>query len=540
MKSINKYIGLALLSGTLLTSCSDSFLQKDSLTESSSNTFWQTADDALMALASCYDALQSNQLYNSDQYSLGPLYLECISDNGGHFNWSGWMEGYDMAMGIHTPSSWVISDYWKANYEAISRCNVLIANIDRVNMDASLKATYLAEAKTIRALMYINLTMTYQDVPFLTKPLTIESAECEKTDRATIVTQIMSDLDAAAKVLPVTPTSRGHITKGAALSLLGRVALYNEKWEEAIAAYKQVVGMGYSLAPSYAKLFTQAGEVSPEVIFSVRYEGPGMSEGTAFNAHWNTPLEALNGTIDLADAYYSKNGRPTTETKIAEPAANGNGIDVNKPNLAYYENRDPRLYTTLFVPGMKWNGKGGVDMSASNPYANVYGGAAASLSTVYVYKYFDPTDTANSWDNGQDFYIVRYAEVLLSLAEAMVQKGNYNYGEVTALVNQVRQRADVNMPTVESVEGTGLTKDGLLDVIRHERRVELAFEGLRLFDLYRWKILDKAVTNIEKERTTYGLAYEARKFNGERDYIWPLPTSELDTNKKLVQHALWK
>ena len=73
MKSINNFIGLALLSGALLTSCSDSFLQRDSLTESSSNTFWQTPDDALMALASCYDALQSNQLYNSDQYSLGPL-----------------------------------------------------------------------------------------------------------------------------------------------------------------------------------------------------------------------------------------------------------------------------------------------------------------------------------------------------------------------------------------------------------------------------------------------------------------------------------
>ena len=180
MKSINNFIGLALLSGALLTSCSDSFLQRDSLTESSSNTFWQTPDDALMALASCYDALQSNQLYNSDQYSLGPLYMDCISDNGGHFNWSGWMEGYDMAMGIYTPSSSIIGSYWKDCYEVISRCNVLIANIDRVDMDASQKAIYQAEAKTIRALMYINLTMTYQDVPFLTAPLTIDEAECEK------------------------------------------------------------------------------------------------------------------------------------------------------------------------------------------------------------------------------------------------------------------------------------------------------------------------------------------------------------------------
>ena len=435
MKSINNFIGLALLSGALLTSCSDSFLQRDSLTESSSNTFWQTPDDALMALASCYDALQSNQLYNSDQYSLGPLYMDCISDNGGHFNWSGWMEGYDMAMGIHTPSSSIIGSYWKDCYEVISRCNVLIANIDRVDMDASQKAIYQAEAKTIRALMYINLTMTYQDVPFLTAPLTIDEAECEKTDRAAIVAHVMTDLQDAAEVLPQNASSRGHITKGAALSLLGRVALYNEKWDDAIAAYKQVQGLGYSLDPSYAKLFTQSGETSPEIIFAVRYEGPGMSEGAAFNAHWNTPLEAMNGTIDLADAYYCKDGKPTTDTKIAE-LNGGGGLDVSKPNPAHFENRDPRLYSTLFVPGMLWNGKGGIDTSASNPYANVYGGAAASLSTVYVYKYFDPTDTSNSWDNGQDFYVVRYAEVLLSLAEAMVQKGGYVYSDVTALVNE--------------------------------------------------------------------------------------------------------
>ena len=89
----------------------------------------------------------------------------------------------------------------------------------------------------------------------------------------------------------------------------------------------------------------------------------------------------------------------------------------------------------------------------------------------------------------------------------MVQKGGYAYSDVTALVNEVRQRADVNMPTVEEVEGTSLSKDELLEVIKHERRVELAFEGLRLFDLYRWKELDKAVANIENERTMYGLAY---------------------------------
>lgn len=530
MKLINKYIGLTLLSGALLTSCSDSFLQRDSLTESSSSTFWQTPNDAMMALTACYDGLQSNQLYNSDQYSLGPLYMDCISDNGGHFNWSGWMEGYDMAMGIHNPSSSVIGSYWKDCYEVISRCNLLIANIDRVSMSKEDIACYKAEAITIRALMYINLTTTYQDVPYLTEPLTLENSECEKSTREYIVGAVMADLKAIATDLPPTATL-GRITRGACYALLGRMALYNEKWDEAIAAYKEVQKLGYSIDPSYADLFTTKGQNSSEIIFSVRYEGPGKDEGAAFNAHWNTPLEALNGTIDLADAYYVANtGEKTTDTNYGEMT--DGKLDVSKPNAAHFANRDPRLYTTLFVPGMKWNGKGGE--------GNWYGGAAASFSTVYVMKYFDPTDTGNSWDNGQDFYVVRYAEVLLSLAEALVQKGGYDESAVISLINEVRQRADVDMPRVQDVEGTGLTKDALLDIIKHERRVELAFEGLRLFDVYRWKELDKAVANIEKERTSLGLGYEARQYNGERDYVWPIPTGELDTNKALLQHELWK
>ena len=236
----------------------------------------------------------------------------------------------------------------------------------------------------------------------------------------------------------------------------------------------------------------------------------------------------MNGTLNLADEYYNLDGT-RNDDKNYGVMADGK-LDQWQPNAAHWEGRDPRLYATLFVPGMYWNGKGGESAW--------YGGAAASISTVYVMKYFDPTDTGNCWDNGQDFYVVRYAEVLLSLAEAMVQKGSYDEKEVLKLVDKVRQRA--GMPRVEDVEGSGLSKDALLEIIKHERRVELAFEGLRLFDLYRWHELDKAVQRVENERTTYGLAYEKRIYNGERDYVWPIPLGELDSNKALEQNALWK
>ena len=212
MKLINKYIGFLLLSGTLFsTSCSDSFLQRDSLTDTSNETFWQTTDDALMGLTACYAGLQDNQLYNSDQYSLGPLYMDCITDNGGHFNWSGWIEGFDVAMGVHSPSSGIFSAYWSSCYEVINRCNSLLANIDQIDMAAETKAVYKAEAMTLRALIYCNLTSLYRDVPYITAPQSITDAQCEKTDRATIVSGIMNDLKEAISVLPAT-ADLGRIT----------------------------------------------------------------------------------------------------------------------------------------------------------------------------------------------------------------------------------------------------------------------------------------------------------------------------------------
>jgi hypothetical protein len=524
----NKYIGMMLMAaGLALTACSDSFLQEDSMTESSSATFWKTADDAKMALAACYDGLQSSQLYNGGPWNFGPLNMDCMTDNGGHFNWSGWMEGYDIANGTHSPSSWAVGSYWADNYEVIKRCNNVLANIDRVSIPDADRARYKAEAVTLRALIYTNLTMTYNDVPYLTEPLSITSAECGSTKRAEIVENEIALLQRCYNDLPE-KAELGRVTKGACLAVLGRMALYNEKWDVAVDAYQEVLKLDYSLADDYAKLFTLAGQTSPEIIFSVRFEGPGLGEGCEFNAHWNTPLEAMNGTLNLADDYYKTDGTKVGDTNYGEMESGK--LNVSKPNAAHWENRDPRLYATLFVPGMKWNGKGGSEAW--------YGGAAASFSTVYVMKYFDPSDTGNSWDNGQDFYVVRYAEVLLSLAEAMVQRGGYDEQTVTALVDRVRNRA--HMPKVEDIEGTGLSKDALLDIIRHERRVELAFEGLRLFDIYRWRQLDKAVAAVEAERTAYSLAYEKRIYNGERDYVWPIPTGELDSNKQLEQHVLWK
>ncbi|MDL2221376.1 RagB/SusD family nutrient uptake outer membrane protein [Parabacteroides sp. OttesenSCG-928-N08] len=524
---------LFLVSGLLFTGCSDDFLQKNTLTGVSDATFWKTEADAHMGLTACYDALQSNYLYNGGPWECGFLYMDCMTDNGGHFNWDGWMSGYDITNGIHTPSSGLVINFWKASFEVINRCNTLVTNIADIPMDEELKAQYKAEAIVLRSLIYFNLTMTYQDVPFATAMRTMDDANMAATDRATIVEAIIADLDAAANILPVNAPARGRINKGAAWSVLARAALYNQKWDTAITYYKKVIDLNiYSLYSDYDALFSEQGETSNEIIFGVRFEGPGVSEGSSFAAHWDTPLEAMNGTVDLANDFYCTDGLPPARSSVYQEGVDD--LENNRPDSLRYRNRDPRLKRTLFVPGMRWG----------RSSAEFFGGAAPSRSTVYVYKYFNPDQSSSaSWDSGQDFYVIRYAEVLLSLAEALIEKGGYNYGEVTALVNQVRAR--VSMPSVEEVEGTALDRDALLKLVKHERRVETAFEGLRLFDLYRWKELDKAVNNIEKERARFAgigtyFLYEQRNFRGEKEYVWPIPLEEVDTNNLIEQHILWK
>ena len=508
-----------------LAACSDDFLQKDSLDSVSTATFWQTEADAYNGLAACYDGLQSPWLYNGGPWECGPLNMDCMTDNGGHFNWSGWMAGYDICNGTHNAGSWMVGAYWPANYEVIKRCNSLLDNIGRVEMEKEQIAQYEAEAIVLRALMYTNLTMTYQDVPYLTHVVSMTDANTPKTSREEIVADQVKILKEHIAALPVTAPALGRVTRGAGYAVLGRLALYNEMWDEAIAAYTEVLKLGYSLHPDYHELFTPAGQTSPEIVLTVRFEGPGLSEGSAFAAHWWTPLEAMNGTVDFADEFYKTDGTKYT-AKDACRVVDGKP-DLTSATADRYENRDPRLYTTLFLPGMTWGWS-----------SALYGGAAPSLSTVYVYKYFCGVDQdgTNCWDWGQDFYVIRYAEVLLSLAEAYIEKGS-NLSEAENLINQVRAR--VGMPSIAAAEGSGLSQAQLREIVRHERRVETGFEGLRLFDLYRWHLLKDAKDRINAEAATYGFAYEPRNFRGEQEYEWPIPQSEVDSNTELRQNPLW-
>jgi hypothetical protein len=158
-------------------------------------------------------------------------------------------------------------------------------------------------------------------------------------------------------------------------------------------------------------------------------------------------------------------------------------------------------------------------------------------------KWTEENNSENHFDSPQDFYVIRYAHVLLMRAEALVQSGSYSEGEVIGLINHIRDR--VNMPHVEDVEGTGLSQSELLEVVKHERRVETAFEGLRYFDLMRWGELKKKYDEymnggeLQEMKDRGFPTPRDRVFEDPKHWKWPIPQSELDNNKALEQHSEW-
>lgn len=526
---------MALAAGA--ASCSSSYLDLDNPNQPSSTTFWSNEADALMAITACYDAMQSENLYNDniDGWKYGFLARETSTDNGDH-TWGNWMLGSQISECTSGTNEECFSMYWNANYEMIKRCNMVTDNIDRVPMDKAKIEAYRAEAIALRALAYNNLVSVFRDVPYITKALTLAEAKAPKTDRATIVDGLISDLKATLPNLPAKGEQAiGRLSREGGYAILGRIALYAGRWQDAIDAYAQVYGKytlftsgdGSDPARNFADLFTEANETADEIILGVHFVGPAQGEGQCFGVKWGNPMNAIEGSMNLCDDYYCTDGLPISESPLFKGVEKFPSGD-NDLDVARFENRDPRLKGTLMLPGMDWNGK------------IYYAADLAASSKVAIRKFYTPEDLSHEYDGSQDFYVIRYAEVLLSYAEALIEAGS-DLTRACSLINEVRAR--VAMPSVESVEGTkgALDQQALRAIVRHERRVELAFEDLRFADIYRWNDFDGMQRRMQQDRAKYGCGVlNHSNARGPQDYVWPIPQGEIDTNDMLEQHAEWK
>lgn len=543
---VSKYIFLIVFlsfSVVILTGC-DNLLNKYPLDSLSNSTFWKTEGDALLALTGVYqqnkltgtNAKQSYDLWNQDTYL---RLFEATTDNG--FEKDNGVT--DFNNGDLAASYQPVMDLWTTTYIKITKCNNFLENIDNVEMDADKLEEMKAEVKTIRAYDYFWLAFLWGDVPLVTKVLTVDEANSVFRDsREEVINFVIEELQSAIPNLPATRPDKdyGRITKGAAMAILGRVFLAEKRWEDAKNIYKQIMDLGvYSIDPRFSDLFIEKGENSKEFLLvskrmpdiygnSILLSCLGFTWG---GYHHYSPYNELVEDFECID------GLPIDESPL---------FDLEKP----YENRDPRLLKTIFVDNISVF-KNVLYIAHPDSSPNIYQDQLTRRpwSGYMVRKFCDEDYNGNLNVYGCDFPMIRYAEVLLSYLEASIESGTpITQNLLDETINRVRGREEIKMPPV-----TETNPDKLRTILRRERRVELAWEGLRLFDLFRWrtahillkgrfhgmKICSKeeapAYTRFPVNSDGYYFCEET-SFRENVDYLWPIPQAERDVNKNLTQN----
>ncbi len=521
----------ALAAVLVLTACQgDKLLDVVSPTQVADDNFWSQENDAILFLTGTYSALPS---FNTI------LELDGLTDNGqvnAQFD-----ARYVYADGSFDTQKPYALGHWTGFFGAVARANIFLANVDRIpaaKIDATRKARYIAEMKFLRGVYYLQLVSMFGDIPMPLVPLTdAEAREIKDTPATQVYDQIIKDFDAAAAGLPNSYTGAdiGRATKGAALAFKARAALYAGRNQVAADAAKAVMDLGvYSLFPNYGNLFLYAGENSAEIIFTRKYSKTAQATGTN-NAIFSTYASPANSsgaavvvTRALVDSYNMTDGQPITTSPLYNPAP-----------ASMYNNRDPRLAATVLYPGASWDGRTFDSRPrplSTQPEAIDIQTVSASVTGYYIRKYIDLLDKSDRGNGGIDIILMRYADVLLMYAEAKVALGQADASALAA-INLVRAR--VQMPALTTVTQAD---------IRYERRAELAFEGLRLFDIRRWKIAEQVMptpgvqgidyVNAAGQVVTHVQPASARAFPA-RNYLWPHPQTEMDINKNLKQPTGW-
>lgn len=570
----------------LITSCNKDFLNKNSLTEFSSAAEW--GDPALTAtfINGIYNELPSglamdaghvDESRSRDADGLNFNKMIITQDDGEYGGWSG-------------------------QYRAIRHCNVALENISKASYDPSLvdgvtlKDRMLGEVHFLRAYIYFRLTNFYGGVPIITNVYGLtDSFKVAQNSYADCIKFIVDDLDSASSMLPIVESgdNDGRATKGAALALKSRVLLYAAsdlhnpqkngavtsgfshpellgytdgdpiaRWQAAKDAAKAVIDMGiYSLykpnpasateaTQNYSDLFTSTKSV--EDIF-VKYSS--ASTGGGYNGwgiapngwYGNGGVGALN---DLVDAYNMSDGTKF-DRNIPEEAA--------EP----YKNRDPRLYATVLFEGNKYRQRP-ADLTAYDPIGVGQFGTWETWDgskMVPIYGLDTRNSIANSWNGNecaatmlkflnksvdiqkgnQDLTLryIRYGEILLNYAEASIELGQD--GEAKTYLNMIRHRAF--MPDITST-GTSLMAD-----YRNERRIEMAYEDQRFFDVRRWMIGQEAYHDVHGVSIVYKLNPDHTTATiptitpivirpgswDNKAYFFPITRDEMNKNDKLIQ-----
>jgi len=526
---------------------------KDQVSDAS---FWTNPDQYRLAANDFYYSLRGAHNYteiNSD-----------IATGTGNTEMS------SVSNGSYLPTA--NSDLWTSSYAGIRATNYLLAKASQSGLGSQVDR-WVGEALFFRAYHYWNLVKRYGGVPLITTVLDVTSPEVY-TPRATqqeIIDFIIADLDNAVPKLlkqsQLSPEEMGRVTRGAALALKARAALYQGTWlkyhaegsptamlADAITAAEQLIASNeydlytdHGTDSAYKFLFILQGDDSKEVILARRYYA-GRSVHNWTRELW---FNYMIPTKKLADMYLCTDGLPIT---ISPLFAGYDSLATTE-----FQNRDPRMAQTFIVPGS--------DVFQENGFQPIFPGFSGSNATRTGYmlrKFLDETDEAAHFAGQYDFKEFRYGEVLLILAEALFERdGTISDGDLLRTIGELRGR--VGMPALTN----GLVSTNGLDMIteiRRERTVELAFEGFRRDDLRRWKTAETEMPQALRGVKFVGTEYEqrdstlvigtdiqvdaggfvisepaaSRQFVVPKHYLDPIPLQQIQLSKgTLTQNPGW-
>ena len=486
---MNKVIiyGVLFVLVTTGSSC-EKYYDKQPLDQLSNATFWKTESDLNMAIAGVYRRMQYEAI--DDRIAA----WDGLTDNAWvQYPWLN--DFYSIGKGDIVSTNVLSSGMWNYCYRAIAACNNFIDQVNKGNnfigVNADLKIKYNAEVRFIRAFEYYWLTQCFGDVPLITEPQSLENMKTPLSPKENVLKQMYEDLDFAIANLP-DEAYTGHVIKAAAKALKARVKLYNGDYPDAIALSKEIIDGGkFSVSPDYRANFLESHDQDncPEIIFSIKFQGP------------NNP--------NPSDQTYGWWG----------------SVNPLKEFVLSHEPGDKRLKANVLSPGDPWP----LGEKQNGPGSAFFVGDQQFVATTYNCNKWvnQETATPSNWASlGNDATHLRFAEVLLIYAEAKNEISGPDQSIYDA-VNEIRSRAGLDELPV------GLNQEAMREKIRHERRIEFAFEGQRYFDLKRWGIIGEVVSDIPEPPVS------TSTFRVWKDHfkLLPIPQAEIDKDpQNLIQN----
>lgn len=410
----------------LLVSCGEDFTSLSPISERNNQNFYQNETDFTVAINGAYDALQSDGTYGRTYILLNEMRSDNVANDAGASGLSITLEQIDKFSEF--PDNEYVQRAWTASYAGIARTNAILGRIDAAGFSQDLKDQFKGEALFIRSLLYYNLAVLFGNIPLQLKEIVNpENIEVTQVPASAIYSRIAQDLEQAEALLPSANTGgyeTGRATSGAAAALLGKVYLTAGNPSAAATALRRVVNsQKYALVEDYGSLWGVENENNIESIFEIQFKSGGQGEGSGFIEYFATPFRISGGV-----------GGGNTPMSVTDD-----------------------LLNAFNTEGERYQESIGYDEASGANYV-----------TKYVGEQSIPFDANNNW------VVLRYADVLLMLAEA-IGESNETYG----FINQVREKRGL-----EPIDGS--TPGTFEEKLLHERRVELAFENHRWQDLLRF------------------------------------------------------